>query len=79
MCPLLYQSHDCFIAQGPLYLVFFLFGKRKDPKVLLQNILRSSLFLTMYTSLGHGSACYVHQISPRRESCQLMKLMKTSH
>jgi len=41
----------------PIHLLSFLFSKRKDPKILILNILRSSSFLSGYCTLSWIGAC----------------------
>lgn len=41
----------------PLYLFLFTFSRRKDPRILLRNVLQSSTFLTMYCATAYLSGC----------------------
>lgn len=50
----------------PVYIVMLLFAKRRNLKHLLMNIIRSSLFLSLYCTTAWSSAClYYNKIRPK--------------
>jgi len=49
---------------APLYVVFFLFSRSKNVSYLVQNLIRSSTFLSLYCTLAWSSGCLFHRIIP---------------
>ena len=49
---------------APLYVVFFLFSRSKSVSFLVQNLIRSSAFLSLYCTLAWLSGCVFHRIFP---------------
>lgn len=47
---------------APLYVVFFLFSRTKNISHVVQNIVRSTIFLSLYCTLAWASGCLFHRL-----------------
>lgn len=50
----------------PVYLVMLLFSKKRNIKHLINNILRSSLFLSLYCTIAWYSACFYYKFITKK-------------
>jgi len=79
LCPIIHPGQSCpsywvsfFFEEfrravrvyAPLYVVFFLFSRSKNVSFLVQNLMRSSAFLSLYCTLAWASGCVFHRIFP---------------